>query len=184
MQLKLEYCSSNLSFALYENFIDSDIEWIEHLKENIDFLTYRRNSHMYGDTEDDSKSSEYKVGYGGTKEIKPWKDIRGLTTLKRKVEKIVGHEITVCAIQCYPNGKIGIKPHKDREITSGTIAGISFGDTRTLRLSRGNVNYDFELPHGSLYLMREPTNKYWSHSILPKVDGGERLSMTFRYYKR
>lgn len=61
----------------------------------------------------------------------------------------------------YPSGKVGIKPHRDREIGED-IAGISLGVTRSLCISNRTNSKTFLIPNGSLYLIKQPTNKYFN----------------------
>ena len=100
------------------------------------------------------------------------------------VEDVIGEKMTVCAIQCYPNGPIEIKKHYDKEMKFGTkICGISLGSQRKLELSRFEKTHELQLPHGSLYVLNPPTNNNWMHAIPPQPEvHGARISLTFRNY--
>ena len=89
-----------------------------------------------------------------------------------------------------------IRPHHDAEFGfNGVIFGVSFGATRTLRmtyhgrsaqmgLATGQSRkHDFVLRSGSLYIIRAPSNRDWKHAILKKAasnDPSVRYSLTFR----
>jgi alkylated DNA repair dioxygenase AlkB len=104
------------------------------------------------------------------------------------VEKMVDEKFNVCVVQRYPNGSYGINPHKDKEMIIGTtICGISFGAKRKLRLHSPKYmkldNIELDLEHGSLYVLKSPTNTYWSHEIVKdKNINKPRISLTFRNY--
>ena len=104
-----------------------------------------------------------------------------------KLARIVGtfmeEKITVCIVQCYPSGKIGIGHHRDKEIVPGRpILGLSLGATRVLELKRkGCDTLQLPLPSGSLYAMKGQTNNRWSHSIVKDTKVKDvRYSLTFR----
>ena len=92
---------------------------------------------------------------------------------------------TVCAIQYYPHGEVGINAHRDKEMKSETkICGLSLGVTRTLSIMRGSKQYQLPLYHGSLYVFNPPTNDYWAHEIPVESEVTlPRLSLTFRNYE-
>jgi alkylated DNA repair dioxygenase AlkB len=150
----------------------------------------RRTNQTYGD-----EGLVYKVSFGGygdrpLKEVErsaqPWTDITILPELKRDVERITGERYNFCVIQRYPTGKVGMKPHRDKEMVSGTtICGLSFGATRKLTLTPPKFFVDqtvreFTLASGSLYLLCPPTNDKWMHSIEPDDTIEPRISLTFR----
>ena len=89
---------------------------------------------------------------------------------------------------CYPTGKIGINPHKDKEMTRGTtICGWSFGSERILNMNPpGYIKTDkilISLPPGSMYEFVPPTNDHWLHCIEKSENNEKRISLTFRNYK-
>lgn len=102
--------------------------------------------------------------------------------LRALVSNITKEEYNFCVVQRYPNGNVGINPHKDKEMVLGTtIAGISLGATRVLTMSNYHESISIPLPSGSLYVLKPPTNTYWSHSI--EKDSTilqPRISLTFR----
>lgn len=76
--------------------------------------------------------------------------------------------------------------HSDDEKELGqyaVIAGISLGEERSIYFKSKLTDevIKISLPHGSMYIMFFPTNKYWKHSI-PRTTKhlGQRISITFR----
>ena len=154
----------------------------------------------------------YHVSYGGYKG-RPlvsfsrtpisWDLFPEVFALKEIIEPVSKSTFNVCVIQRYPNGKVGIAPHRDKEIVqglsdakqdeekimSGKIVGFSIGATRILRLTPPsfltNCQFiDIPLTSGSLYQINPPTNQYWLHSIEKDPQITEvRYSLTFRYVK-
>lgn len=77
--------------------------------------------------------------------------------------------------------------HKDNEMDDRLICGLSLGATRTLVMYPPSFNkkdiepIKIELPHNSLYVIEDPTNRYWMHSIQQDNDVEKvRYSLTFR----
>lgn len=111
----------------------------------------------------------------------PWRE--DLLGIKKRIEALTGDVYNICVVQRYPTGKIGISPHRDKEMKRGTtIAGVSLGETRTLTMSRGWKKHELVLTPGSLYIMHPPTNDTWAHSIEKDESKRVRLSLTFRNY--
>ena len=96
--------------------------------------------------------------------------------------------INSCLINKYRNGNDFITPHRDNINSFGespTIAGLSFGATRTLRLTHlitGHVQ-DIELEDNSMFIMAGASQKFYTHEILrdPEISS-VRYSLTFREY--
>ncbi|KAG8698522.1 hypothetical protein FRC08_005869 [Ceratobasidium sp. 394] len=82
-----------------------------------------------------------------------------------------------------------ILPHVDNLEASGSmIAGVSLGDTRVLRMTRGEETFDVLLESGSVYVQRDDIRYRWKHEI-PNTstfrdrvvgNGGQRLSVMLR----
>ena len=92
-------------------------------------------------------------------------------------------------IQQYPNGQSGIQKHRDKEM-SNMICGISVGiedppsagQRRTLSMYQYNkLLLNQPLNNGSLYILLEPTNNFYSHAINKDDSIGVRFSLTFRF---
>ena len=127
---------------------------------------------------------KYTIEYFGQTSVKETvKWIDPLMKVKNKLETYTKEKYNVCVLQCYPNGNVGINPHRDKEMVKGTtIAGVSLGETRVLELQRGMEKKEYRLNSGSLYLLNPPTNSYWTHSIRKDATKRIRLSLTFRNY--
>jgi len=120
----------------------------------------------------------------------------------------LGRQYNFVLINRYEDGNQYIGPHSDDErdlIEDYTIAGISLGAERNIVFTKGyaikketNIKsitnwvdtdelpneYKLKLENGSLFVMYQPTNKKWKHSI-PKVTNctQPRISLTFREMK-
>lgn len=123
------------------------------------------------------------------RKVLPWKELPILELVRDRLINLSKSKYNYCVVQRYPSGNVGIKAHRDKEMKSGTdIAGVSLGSKRTLILYPPNYNgvntmaVKLELPPGSLYILKPPTNDHWTHSI--EKDGtvtAPRISLTFRY---
>lgn len=142
--------------------------------------TTKRTGRMFGN-DDASYTLEYRNKVR-EKDILPWEELPGLKEIKERVEKYTKLKFTVCAIQYYHNGKIGIGAHKDKEIKLGEcIVGLSLGATRIFQFKRYSNIYNMKLENGSLYLIHGITNKNYTHEIMkdPEIEDF-RFSLTFR----
>lgn len=191
MYMKCKYTRNDLDVDFYPHFLTPELAhgWYTYLESIIPHQR-RRNTLLFGDP-----GLIYNVTYQGVKsdiEVYPWTDLPAITELKDLVEKITDQQYTVCAIQRYPTGNIGINPHRDKEMVLGTrICGLSLGATRTISfiktIYRNPVPLDqvnIPLISGSLYVMNPPTNQKWLHSIVKELTVKEsRISLTFRDYR-
>lgn len=170
---------------LKESFLSAEEagEFLKNIKESGIFgKTYakKRSSKLFGD-----EGIKYIIHFkerDSVRECAPWSSLPCLEDIKRKVEEFAGEKMTVCVIQYYPNGSVGIKPHRDKEMVKGTkICGVSLGATRVLRIGGDG---DYNLHHGSIYIIPSSLNDRRSHSIVeePSIKE-ERYSLTFRNYK-
>ena len=186
-RLLVDFYSSFLtpeeSTALFQ-YLEQNVPWSKEITPG------RRVNQNYGDP---GVSYEITVGYGRPsgpvrikREVKPW-GTGVLWAIKERLTAVTGAHYNYVVVQRYPSGKVGINPHRDKEMASGTdIAGISLGATRTLTLSPpkwvAESPLEISLPPGSLYVLKPPTNDHWSHSIEKEPDVTEpRISLTYRY---
>lgn len=184
MLLHTKYQRADLDVDYYPNFLNVTLAtaWYQYL-ESFFPKANTRTSMIFG-----NPGLIYRVTYRGiTKEteVLPWDALPGLEELKTLVETIIGQKITVCVIQMYPNGKVGIAPHRDKEMVAGTkICGLSIGEHRFIEFSRGkHDSVKIGLHSGGLYVMNHPTNEKWLHSIIEELNKtGKRYSLTFRDY--
>lgn len=139
----------------------------------------RRNKVIFGEI------ARYTIVFRGKTihtPVTPWAQFPELERVKCAIEKETGQTYQVCVIQRYNSGQVGIKPHRDKEMRSGTIiASLSLGCSRTMRFERGETAHDVVLSAGTLCLLYPPTNDYWLHSIpLDPALTGVRFSLVFR----
>jgi alkylated DNA repair dioxygenase AlkB len=85
-----------------------------------------------------------------------------------------------------------IGPHHDsvkHMVVGCPIVTVSFGETRTFRLTRGKGAdarvLDFPAEDGTVFVMPYHTNQVWKHSV-PKSTRhvGRRISLTFRAFEK
>ncbi|KAN0071749.1 hypothetical protein V8E54_010345 [Elaphomyces granulatus] len=129
--------------------------------------------------------------------------------VRTAVEQALGHPLNHVLIQRYRDGQDRISEHADKtlDIVRGSfIANVSLGAQRTMVLrtkvtavdtaeddSAGRPTQRVPMPHESLFVLGEHTNRRWLHSIRPdrrpdsakapeeRAFGGERISLTFRH---
>ncbi|KIW61605.1 hypothetical protein PV05_01706 [Exophiala xenobiotica] len=134
--------------------------------------------------------------------------------LRKSAEKAVGHPLNHVLIQWYRNGEDNISEHSDKTldiVRGSSIVNLSLGAQRTmvLRMKKSAIptaaedcqqeedsvrpSQRIHLPHNSLFILGEETNRHWLHSI--RADkrpasakdsaelafDGERISVTFRH---
>ena len=191
---KLERC--NIDF--YPNFLSEEEanNLFEYLEKEVVWNTRgtfpgkasntRRIDQNYGD---DGVSYTVNFKNGSTTRVcKKW--LEPLKKLRDKLSKVTNSPYNYCVVQRYPSGKIGISPHRDKEMNANTdIAGISLGATRELIMLPPHYNkqdteqISYKLTPGSLYVLKPPTNSHWAHCIEKDEKVKDvRISLTFRYY--
>lgn len=186
MYLRCKYTRPDLDVDYYPGLLNKELadKWTVYL-ETVFPKEHKRTSMAFGDP-----GLIYRVQYRDvTNErlVLPWESLPALPELKSLIEKITKQTYNVCIIQCYPNGKVGIAPHRDKEIKLGDkIAGVSFGAIRTLQFTRTQHDtLNIRLNSGSTYVMNSTTNQKWLHSITRQSEVKEaRYSLTFRTYKQ
>ena len=188
-----EYTNEKFHIDIYENFItDKSATALQYAimrygkfkhahTTKTGALSRRRNKIIYGDEDFPYYSFAY-MGKEVYTKIHPWTDLPPLKEIRNALCKLTGQAYHVCVIQLYNNGKVCIDPHRDKEMTPGTIiASVSLGETRTMRFERrGAVAIDISLPAGSLCLLQPPTNDHWLHSIPRDDTVTPRISLVFR----
>lgn len=120
-----------------------------------------------------------------TMSAQPWTD--ALREVKQSVETIAGTSFNSVLANLYRDGRDSVAWHSDDEPELGRdpiIASVSLGATRTFHLrhrTEPRQRHDIELVHGSVLLMRGPTQHVWEHQ-LPKTTrhAGARINLTFR----
>ena len=195
----MNFQGDRLHVDFYTDFLTQEeaVFLFEYIEKNVKWsgliTNGKRVNQNYGD---DGISYKLKFGgYGGKpvkiieRKVLPWDDLPILKIVRDKLSKLTNSKYNYCVIQRYPNGNVGINPHRDKEMLSGidsNIAGISLGSTRTLTLSppkNSQTAFPIKLGlvPGSLYVLKYPTNEYWTHCIEkdPNIIGA-RISLTFR----
>lgn len=115
---------------------------------------------------------------------KPWTPL--LVELKNKVEQQTNQTFNFVLINRYKDGSQYIGYHSDDEKElkdKPLIVGLSFGASRELLFKHKSEDIikKINLKHGSMYVMNDPTNKNWKHSIPTRTNILEpRISLTFR----
>lgn len=132
--------------------------------------------------------------------------------IRKTVEKIIGHPLNHVLIQKYRGGSDNISEHSDKTldiVRGSSICNVSLGAQRTMTLRTKpankadhagdglNVNarqtQRIPMPHSSLFVLGEETNRRWLHGIRPDRRPAsqksreelefneERISLTFRH---
>ncbi|NWU20914.1 ALKB2 demethylase, partial [Dyaphorophyia castanea] len=123
---------------------------------------------------------------------KPW--IPVLTRIRDRVTSETGHTFNFVLINRYKDGLDHIGEHRDDEkelVPHSPIASVSFGACRDFVFRRrdrrgkggtpGTGRISLQLAHGSLLLMKHPTNRHWYHSLPPRRRVlAPRVNLTFR----
>jgi alpha-ketoglutarate-dependent dioxygenase alkB family protein 2 len=176
IQIYTCFLSINEADQLFQQ-LKNQVQWPKPLP------SYRRINATYGDL-----GLVYIIKFpNGTvyRKAIPWETLPVIIPYRDRITKLIGHSVDTCVIQWYPFGRIGIKPHRDKEMVHGTsICGISLGSTRKLEVSNGHITHEISCNHGSLYILNPPTNDYYTHSIPVESEISDpRISLTFRNYR-
>lgn len=129
---------------------------------------------------------------GLTLSPRPWIPI--LERIRDRVSGATGHTFNFVLINRYKDGYDHIGEHRDdeRELAPGIpIASVSFGacrdfffrhkDSRGKSPARRVAGVRLQLAHGSLLVMKPPTNTHWYHSLpVRKKVLAPRVNLTFR----
>ena len=117
----------------------------------------------------------------------PW--IPALLKLKKKVEAFCGISFNSVLLNQYRHGQDSMGWHSDDEKELGihpVIASLSLGENRTFQLKHKSEKdiptISFDLPSGSLFVMKGETQTYWKHQV-PKTKKSKavRINLTFRF---
>uniref|UniRef100_A0A8C3KI60 DNA oxidative demethylase ALKBH2 n=1 Tax=Calidris pygmaea TaxID=425635 RepID=A0A8C3KI60_9CHAR len=129
---------------------------------------------------------------GVTFSPKPW--IPVLNRIRDRIALDTGHTFNFVLINRYKDGGDHIGEHRDDErelVPRSPIASVSFGacrdfvfrhcDSRGKNATRHMKPIKLQLAHGSLLMMKYPTNVYWYHSLpIRKRVLAPRINLTFR----
>ncbi|MEM8981391.1 MAG: alpha-ketoglutarate-dependent dioxygenase AlkB [Pseudomonadota bacterium] len=126
--------------------------------------------------------------YSGSRfEPRPWTG--SLRWIRDSVSAATGHPFNSVLLNLYRDGSDSMGMHADDEPELGhnpVIASVSLGAERVLTLRHRHLNDQpsrrIPLPHGSLLVMRGPTQHHWKHGIAKQRRAcGPRVNLTFRY---
>jgi alkylated DNA repair dioxygenase AlkB len=120
--------------------------------------------------------------------MKPFPWNAPLLTIKHAVDAEAEVKFNSVLLNFYRNEGDSVAWHSDDEPELGKnpiIASVSLGATRRFVLKHKREKrlpkIELELSHGSLFLMRGPTQHHWVHAIpKSKVPVEPRLNLTFR----
>ena len=120
----------------------------------------------------------------------PYKFNADLRAIKKRVETVCAVKFTSCLLNLYRDGQDSNGWHADNEKALGqnpVIASVSFGAERIFHLKhrqKPDQLHKINLEHGSLLIMKGPTQHNWLHQIpKTKKDVGKRINLTFRVIK-
>jgi alkylated DNA repair dioxygenase AlkB len=125
--------------------------------------------------------------YSGIKmDPNPWNET--LLEIKARVDVEARVRFNSVLLSLYRSGRDSLSWHQDDEPELGVdpvIASVSFGATRSFQF-RHKARKDLskisvDLTHGSLLIMRGPTQRFWMHQV-PKTSRSvaPRINLTFR----
>lgn len=133
----------------------------------------------YGDAE-----ARYRYS-GQTHQPLPWTPL--LQTIRTRVVEAVGQPLNGVLLNYYRDGQDSMGWHSDDEAELGReplVASLSLGGTRRFDLRRkgqSRIEHSLALNHGSLLVMRGPTQHYWQHQVAKTRSlCAPRLNLTFR----
>lgn len=165
--------------AYYQEYLLQQIPW-EH-DEALMFgklLTTKRKVAWYGDR-------PYAYTYSRrTKTALPWTS--QLLQLKSLVEEKSGEKYNSCLLNLYHDGSEWMAWHSDGEkdlMENAAIGSLSFGAPRKFAFKHKSTKQTISLvlDHGSLLVMKGPTQKHWLHRLPPtKKVNMPRVNLTFR----
>jgi len=141
-------------------------------------IVTKREVAWYGDRPFDYTYSN------STKRALLWTD--ELLDLKRLVEQQSAETYNSCLLNLYPDGSAGMGWHSDAEKElqeNGAIASLSLGAARRFdfRHKQTKETVSVTLPHGSLLIMKAPTQSHWAHRLpISRKISTPRINLTFR----
>ncbi|WP_445938426.1 alpha-ketoglutarate-dependent dioxygenase AlkB family protein [Pseudomonas sp.] len=118
----------------------------------------------------------------------PWTAL--LAQIRAQVEHAVRQPLNGVLLNYYRDGQDSMGWHSDDEAELGAnplIASLNLGGTRRFDLRRkgqSRIEHSLPLQHGSLLVMRGPTQHYWQHQVAKtRRPCAPRLNLTFRLIK-
>ncbi|MEM9051693.1 MAG: alpha-ketoglutarate-dependent dioxygenase AlkB [Bacteroidota bacterium] len=177
------------AFLLDDSVFLKEEKLFQNLKEEITWkqdevvmfgkiIIMRRLSAWYGD-----KPFEYIYSQVSHKAL-PWTDT--LAQIKTHTEEICDETFNSCLLNFYHDGDDGMGWHSDDEPEldpTASIASVSLGAERkfAFKHKRTKETVSVFLPHGSILLMKAPTQEHWLHTLRKSKQVREsRINLTFR----
>lgn len=115
----------------------------------------------------------------------PWTPL--LDEIRRQIVKAVGQPLNAVLLNYYRDGQDSMGWHSDAEAELGRnplIASLNLGGSRRFDLRRvgsTRIGHSLLLEHGSLLVMRGPTQHHWQHQVAKtRQPCAPRLNLTFR----
>lgn len=129
---------------------------------------------------------EARYRYSGqVHEPLPWTPL--LDEIRQRVVTAVGQPLNAVLLNYYRDGQDSMGWHSDAEAELGRnplIASLNLGGARRFDLRRiggSRIGHSLELQHGSLLVMRGPTQHHWQHQVAKtRRSCAPRLNLTFR----
>ncbi|MDM8349156.1 alpha-ketoglutarate-dependent dioxygenase AlkB [Pseudomonas sp. sp1636] len=129
-----------------------------------------------------------EAGYrysGLTHQPLPWTAL--LAEIRARLVATLGQPLNGVLLNYYRDGQDSMGWHSDDEPELGAnplIASLNLGATRRFDLRRkgqSRIEHSLWLEHGSLLVMRGPTQHYWQHQVAKtRSQCAPRLNLTFR----
>ncbi|WP_457787651.1 alpha-ketoglutarate-dependent dioxygenase AlkB family protein [Pseudomonas sp. PL-6] len=115
----------------------------------------------------------------------PWTPL--LDEIRRQIVRAVGQPLNAVLLNYYRDGQDSMGWHSDAEAELGRnplIASLNLGGSRRFDLRRvgsTRIGHSLMLEHGSLLVMRGPTQHHWQHQVAKtRQPCAPRLNLTFR----
>lgn len=115
----------------------------------------------------------------------PWTPL--LAEIRQRVEEAAGQPLNGVLLNYYRDGNDSMGWHSDDEAELGhdpLVASLSLGGTRRFdmrRTGKSRIEHSIPLVHGSLLVMRGPTQHHWQHQVAKtRLPCAPRLNLTFR----
>jgi alkylated DNA repair dioxygenase AlkB len=174
-----DFFSSNERLSLFKA-LEASIYWQqEQIKYFGKLVDCPRLSAWYGDP---GKTYVYSGILN-----KPLLWTKELLIIKNKVEDLAQTNFNSVLLNLYRNGKDSMGFHQDDEKELGqnpVIASVSFGGIRNFRLKhlhKTDLSYTLPLTDGSVLIMKDETQHFWSHGISKTTKVvSPRINLTFR----
>ncbi|MFI7865089.1 alpha-ketoglutarate-dependent dioxygenase AlkB family protein [Ectopseudomonas khazarica] len=180
---ELDYLPGWVDAALAERWLQALVEQTPWQQPEL-FIhgRYHRTPRLtawYGEPE-----ARYRYS-GKVHEPLPWTAL--LDDIRQRLMAEVGQALNAVLLNYYRDGQDSMGWHSDAEPELGReplIASLNLGGSRRFDLRRvgaTRIEHSLTLEHGSLLVMRGPTQHYWQHQVAKTRQAcAPRLNLTFR----